>query len=67
MFVLFLANKLNLDKSLVKECDELSKVYIETRYPDIEERLPYEKFDKNKTKRFLEISEKILKWIEEKI
>ena len=65
--LVFLAEKLNLDKHLVKGCDELSKVYIETRYPDIEEKLPYEKFDKNKTKRFLYISEELLKWIEKKI
>jgi len=65
--LVFLGKKIGLNEDLLKECDELSKVYIETRYPDVGEKLPFEKFDKIKTKKFLEISEKLLKWIKKNI
>ena len=60
----YFARKLNLSDELVRKCEELSKVYIETRYPDIGSgEIPAKKFSKGDAEKFLKIGEEVLKCI----
>ena len=38
--LVFLAKKAGIDGDLLSRCDELAKVYLETRYPDISKEKP---------------------------
>jgi HEPN domain-containing protein len=52
---------------LLKKCEELSKVYIETRYGALGEYTPSQKFRQHNTLEYLEIAEEIIKWAEKNI
>ena len=54
---------LNLDENLLKECELLNTVYIESRYPGISE----DKYTKEESQKDIRTSKKILKWIKKKI
>jgi len=65
--LVFLANKIKLAEELIELCDKLSKVYIETRYPDASGRLPSETFSKEDSLNHINIAEEIIKWIKKEI
>lgn len=65
--LVFLSKKLDAEETIIEKSDKLSKIYIETRYPDVSEILPYEKFTKEKAKVHIEITKGLLKWIKERI
>ncbi len=65
--LVFLSKKLNAEENIVEESDKLSKIYVETKYPDVSERLPYEKFTKEKAKEHIKIAGELLKWIKARI
>jgi len=52
-----------IDKKLLKDCEKLTFVYVETRYPDINIR----KYDKEEAKEDIKIAERILKWVIKKL
>ena len=54
-----LAKTLNLSEELIKDCERLSIVYVDTRYPDTGTK----RYTKIETDEDLKIANKILKWI----
>ena len=61
--LIFLAEKVNLPENLREVCKELTLMYVHTRYPDT----PEIKDIKNKSKRYVEFTGNILKWIERQL
>ena len=57
-----LGELVSLNKKLLKNCEKLSPVYIETRYPDIGE----EDYTQEESAEDIKIAEKILKWATKK-
>ena len=55
-----LAKLVNLNRDLLDDCERLTYVYVDSRYPDTETK----KYTKAKTEKDLEIAEKIIIWIE---
>lgn len=65
--LVILGKKIDLPEGLLQKCDELSNVYLDTRYGDIGGRLPSQKFKKPNSLRFLNIAKEIVKWLEKRI
>lgn len=53
-----LGKLLKIDDSLLKDCEKLTFVYIETRYPDISNR----KYTEKESEEDIKIAEKIIIW-----
>lgn len=60
--LVFLARKLSMPEELVIICDKLTRIYTQTRYP-IDMIIPAKSFSAKSAKEFLEISERVLKWL----
>ena len=58
-----LGKNIELSSNLLDEVKELTLAYIYSRYPDVEQAHNL----KDKVNHFLEISEKMLKWVEENL
>ena len=58
-----LAKVLNLGEELIKDCERLSIVYIDTRYPDIGTK----QYTKNETSEDIKIAKKVVKWIKKNL
>ncbi len=65
--LVFLAKRVQASQDLIDQCDKLTWVYIETRYPDFSGEKPHHKFTKETVKEHLSIAEEILAWVEKKI
>ncbi len=65
--LVFLAKKAGVKGSLLDDCDKLTRVYTETRYPDQAGVIPSRKFDKEMTINHLFIAEEILQWVKKNI
>lgn len=65
--IVTLAKELKLPINLIEDCDKVNPVYTDTRYPDAKVGLPSERYTKERSKEDIEIAERILKWLEEKI
>lgn len=65
--LVILGREAGLQKDFLQQCEQLSRVYIETRYGDIGGRLPSKKFKKRNSADYLKIAEGILKWAERNI
>ena len=62
--LVYFARKLNLSEDLIKKCEELTKVYVEARYPDLGSgNIPAKKFSKEDAKGFLAIASEVLKCV----
>lgn len=61
--LVILGRKVNLKKDLLKKCEQLSKVYIETRYGSIGEKVPSQKFKKNNSLKYLKIAKEVITWV----
>jgi len=61
------AKKLELPPKLYQNCEDLTNVYTETRYPDASDIIPADRFTKEEAKAFIEKAEEIIRWIENKI
>ena len=59
--LVLLAKKLNAPDKIVQMCKELTPVYVETRYPDTNEK-GFRKYTKKETEDDLKIMGKITKW-----
>ena len=55
-----LAKLVNINSNLLDDCERLTYVYVDSRYPDTETK----KYTKAETEKDLEIAEKIIIWIE---
>ncbi|MBI2652787.1 HEPN domain-containing protein [Candidatus Woesearchaeota archaeon] len=65
--LVILGREVGLQKDFLDKCEQLSKVYIETRYGSIGEYVPSEKFTKKNSSEYLKIAEDILKWVKKNI
>lgn len=65
--LVFLSEKLGLPENITEKCDALSKVYTETRYPDLPGDIPSEKFSVENSIEFVKMAEEVLKWLEKKL
>ena len=60
--LVILGRKAGLNYDLIKKSEQLSSVYIETRYGVVGSRVPSQKFNRKNSEEFLKIAEEILKW-----
>lgn len=65
--LVILGRKVDLQKNLLKKCEQLSRVYIETRYGSIGEHVPSQKFKKTNSLEYLKIAQEIVKWVKKNI
>lgn len=64
--LVLLAKKLNAPKEIIQMCKELTPVYVETRYPDINEK-GFRKYTKKETEEDLKIMNRIVKWVKKNL
>ena len=60
--LVILGRMAKLPKAMLEKVEVLSKVYIESRYGLLDDKIPAEKFDKNDASKFIKIAEEVLKW-----
>lgn len=53
----------NLNKELLEDCERLTYVYVESRYPDVSKT----SYNQRETKEDIKIAERILEWIKKNI
>jgi len=58
-----LARELNLTEEIIKDCERLTIVYVDTRYPDIGSK----QYTKNETSEDIKVAERIIKWIKKNL
>ena len=63
----FLGRKAGIEEKYLERCDILSHVYMESRYPDIAQGLPYQKFGVKRTEEHISIAKEVLLWVEDHI
>lgn len=61
--LVFLAKKIKLPDGLIVDCDKLARIYTETRYP-VGDIIPAKRFSVDSVKEFLQIANKVMKWLE---
>ena len=64
--LVYLAKKVEAPESLSEDCRFLSKVYIESRYPD-EEYPPSELFKKKDAEKSIDYAKEVLEWVKTKL
>ena len=64
--LVILGRKVNLPKDLLNKCEELSRVYIETRY-GAANGIPSQKFKKEDSLKYFSIAKEVLSWVEKNI
>ncbi len=65
--LVLLGKKVGIPPHLLKKCERLSAVYLDTRYGDIGGKLPSEKFNETLALEFLAISQEVVTWVEKSI
>ncbi len=63
--VIYLGKKAEMPDDLLEKIKPLLAVAIESRYGDILEEMPFEKFNQENTESFMTIANEALKWIQE--
>ena len=63
--VIYLGKKAEIPDDLLEKIKPLLAVAIESRYGDILEKMPFEKFTQENTESFIIIANEVLKWIQE--
>ena len=61
--LVILARRVNVPQEIEKYCSEITPLYMEVRYPDVDE-LPSEKVDKADAEYIIKITHIILKWLQ---
>lgn len=61
--LVILGKKAGLPQQLIEKCEILSKVYIESRYDTVYEKIPSKKFYKKDALRFHSIAKEVLEWV----
>lgn len=65
--LVYLGKTAKLPESFFSGLKKLSPQYFIARYPDVTEEVPYELYDEKLAKEFLDIAEKVIKWIEKQL
>lgn len=65
--LVYLGKEAGLPNNFFTGLKKLSPQYVLSRYPDVSEEVPYELYDENLTKEFLDITKKILEWIRKQL
>lgn len=65
--LVILGRQIKLPNSLLKKCEQLSRVYIETKYGLVGEYIPSQKFKKNNSSEYLQIAREVIRWINKNI
>lgn len=65
--LVILGKEVGLQKDFLDKCEQLSRVYIETRYGGIGDYVPSKKFTEQNSLHYLKIAEDILKWAGKRI
>jgi len=60
--ILYLGKKAELPSPLLEKIKPLLAVAIESRYGDIFDEMPFEKFNSENTEAFINIADEVLKW-----
>ena len=61
--LVLLAKKVHLPPELIAKCDELTRAYVATRYPDNANGIERESFDEKTSEQCITIAEEILQWV----
>lgn len=65
--LVILGRIVELPENLIKKAEQLSQVYIESRYGAVNEIVPSKKFKKQNSEEYLAIATELLKWAKENI
>ena len=65
--LVYFARELELPEDITEACARLTRVYIETRYPDTSSEIPAKKFTKTDAEFFINLAEKIIKWLQKNL
>lgn len=65
--LVFLATNVKAPPEILDTCAWLNKVYIDSRYPDAEWRIPATKFSENDSRQAIKLAESIITWVEKKL
>ena len=65
--LVFLSKKVGMDLIFQEKLERLSKVYIETRYPDFSGKTSKSKFTKSDAQKFISITQEVLLWCEKQL
>ncbi len=63
----FLATRVNAPSEILEACAWLNNVYIDSRYPDAEWRIPAIKFSEDDSRRALKLAEAVTTWVKKKL
>lgn len=62
-----LGKKVNIPQKFIKDINELSEAYIDSRYGGEYDKIPAELFDERDANKFIKIAREVLKWAKKKI
>jgi len=62
--LVLLANKSKLPENMIQLCKDLTPVYVETRYPDVN---GFKQYTKEESEEDIKMAEEILRWVEKNI
>ncbi|MFO8016824.1 MAG: HEPN domain-containing protein [Candidatus Woesearchaeota archaeon] len=65
--LIYLASNTGVPKDFLSFLKELTPKFVDTRYPDASVDLPSNIYDEENTKRIIDKSEEVLKWIRKKM
>ena len=65
--LMYFAKKLDLPENFNTVLEDLSSIYLESRYPDMSIKIPGKKFSKEEAKNFIQETDKILRWIKKNL
>lgn len=65
--IIILGRKVNLPQELSRECEKISRAYIESRYGDFLDSAPYKKFNKTNSSEYLKIAKEVISWAKKNI
>ena len=65
--LVILGRQINIPEDLLKKCEQLSRMYLETKYGVIGGYIPSKKFKKKNSLGYLKIAEEVMAWAEKTI
>ncbi len=65
--LIYLGKMAKIPEEYFSGLKKLSPQYFIARYPDLTEEVPYELYDENNAKEFLNIAQEVIKWIEKRL
>lgn len=65
--LVILGRKVNLPNQLLKKCEQLSRVYLETKYGSVGDYIPSQKFNKQNSSEYLDIANEVTAWVKKSI